>query len=85
MCSSDLTFAKHKIRPLADCITWIAAYGSEDAAAVIDANADSPMPVRKPLVECGPANKVHPGPDYRESEPCVHQSRRGDEADSESD
>ncbi|MEC7160443.1 MAG: hypothetical protein VXW57_01365, partial [Pseudomonadota bacterium] len=66
-------------------ITWIAAYGSEDAAAVIDANADSAMPVRKPLVECGPADKVHPGPGYRESEPCVHQSRRGDEADSESD
>ncbi len=81
----ESTFAKHKIRPLADCITWIAAYGSKDAAAVIDANADSPMPVRKPLVECGPADKVHPGPDYRESEPCVHQSRRGDEADSESD
>ncbi|MEX0342807.1 MAG: hypothetical protein AB3N06_09475 [Erythrobacter sp.] len=75
------TFAKHKIRPLADCITWIAAYGSEEAAAVIDANADSAMPVRKPLVECGPEDKVHPGPGYRESEPCVHRAEREAEGD----
>lgn len=73
------TFTKHKIRPLADCIVWIAAYGSKDAAAVIEANADTAMPVRKPMVECGPEDKPHPGPGYRESAPCVHQAERDPE------
>lgn len=62
---------KHRIRLLADCVTWIAAYGSKDAAAVIRAN-----PVPKPSVECGLADKMHPGPDFRQREPCVHSGRR---------
>jgi hypothetical protein len=64
-------FTKHKIRPLADCITWIAAYGSEDALAVVKANA-----VPKPMVECGPEDKTHPGRITRPLLPCVHQARR---------
>lgn len=64
-------FTKHKVRPLADCITWIAAYGSEDALAVVKANA-----VPKPMVECGPKDKVHPGRGTRPLLPCVHQGRR---------
>lgn len=62
---------KHKIRPLADCITWIAAYGSADAAAVVSVNA-----VPKPNVECGVFEKRHPGPGFRQLEPCVHSGRR---------
>ena len=74
------TFTKHKIRPLADCITWIAAYESEEALAVIRANADSDMPVQKPMVECGPADKPHPGTGHLQIEPCVHQSRSSETA-----
>ncbi|GMN04087.1 hypothetical protein [Erythrobacter sp. MTPC3] len=62
---------KHRIRPLADCLAWIAAYGSEDAGAVVAANA-----VSKPEVECGEADKPHPGVSHRPLEPCVHRSRR---------
>ena len=58
---------KHKIRPLADCITWIAAYASDDALAVVSANG-----VPKPLVECGPDDKPHPGGQTRAAVPCVH-------------
>ena len=64
-------FTKHKIRPLADCITWIAAYGSADALAVVEANG-----VRKPMVECGETDKGHPGPGLRQLEPCVHVAKR---------
>ncbi|MBD2841349.1 alpha/beta hydrolase family protein [Erythrobacter rubeus] len=63
-------FTKHKVRPLADCITWIAAYASEDAGAVVAANG-----VAKPAVECGAADKPHPGTAYRPIAPCIHQSR----------
>lgn len=62
---------KHRIRPLADCITWIAAYDSAEAGAVVDANA-----VTKPEVECGELDKPHPGAGHRAIMPCVHQSRR---------
>lgn len=65
------TFAKHKLRPLADCITWIAAYASEEALAVVRANALS-----KPPVECGPDNKAHPGRQRGPIAPCVHVARR---------
>ncbi len=67
------SITKHSIRLLSDCITWIAAYGSKDAEAVIKAN-----PVPKPSVECGPADKPHPGPGFRQLEPCVHSARRKD-------
>lgn len=68
------SFTKHKVRPLADCVTWIAAYGSDDALSVVQANS-----VPKPMVECGPADKVHPGRSIRQLEPCVHQARREEE------
>jgi hypothetical protein len=64
-------FTKHKVRPLADCITWIAAYASADALAVVKANA-----VPKPMVECGPEDKPHPGVQTRQPLPCVHVGRR---------
>ena len=62
---------KHKVRPLADCITWIAAYASQDAYAVVKANA-----ITKPFVECGPEDKPHPGPGAKPDEPCLHNSLR---------
>ncbi len=65
------TFTKHKIRLLADCIVWIAAYGDSEAGAVVDANA-----VPKPKVECGEGDKPHPGTEFRPVVPCVHQARR---------
>jgi hypothetical protein len=75
-------FTKHKVRPLADCITWIAAYGSADALEVVKANA-----IAKPFVECGPPDKPHPGPRAVSSGPCVHdglrRDKRKDGADSE--
>ena len=64
-------FTKHKIRPLADCIAWIAAYRDADALALVRANA-----VPKPMVECGPDDKPHPGAGHVEPLPCVHQGRR---------
>lgn len=65
------SFAKHKIRPLANCITWIAGYGDADALALVNAND-----VPKPMVECGPQDKVHPGPGFPQIGPCVHSGRR---------
>ena len=62
---------KHKVRPLADCITWIAAYASTDAYEVVKANG-----IAKPLVECGSPDESHPGPAARQAEPCVHIARR---------
>lgn len=63
---------KHSIRKLADCLTWIAAYDSADAYGVLEPNA-----IRKPEVECGGDDKVHPGAltaEMRGSiEPCAHQ------------
>ena len=66
-------FTKHKVRPLGDCIAWIAAYRSADALALVRANS-----VAKPMVECGPADKPHPGLGNVELVPCVHQGRRKD-------
>lgn len=62
---------KHKVRPLADCITWIAAYGSADAHDVVKANG-----ITKPFVECGPEDRPHPGPGAARDEPCVHNGLR---------
>lgn len=67
------SFSKHKVRPLADCLTWIAAYADEDALAVVKANA-----VPKPMVECGAEDKTHPGRQGRQRVPCVHIGRRDD-------
>lgn len=64
-------FTKHKIRLLADCITWIAAYGNVDAGAMVAANQ-----VPKPMVECGPDDKPHPGAGYRPTSACIHRARR---------
>lgn len=65
------SISKHEIRRLSDCVTWIAAYGSADAGAVVGANA-----IAKPRVECGAPDKVHPGADYTQEVPCVHLARR---------
>ncbi|UIP07998.1 hypothetical protein LY632_06265 [Erythrobacter sp. SDW2] len=68
--------SKHSIRKLADCLTWIAAYGDSEALTLVRRNL-----VKKPEVECGPADKVHPGLGSRrmaegESLPvCVHEAR----------
>jgi hypothetical protein len=64
------TITKHKVRPLADCIIWIAAYASADALAVVKANG-----ITKPFVECERANQVHPGPGFVQRLPCVHSGR----------
>ena len=64
---------KHKVRPLADCITWIAAYASPDALAVVKANG-----ITKPYVECGLPDQPHPGPGVKPSAPCIHNSLRRD-------
>lgn len=64
------TIAKHSVRKLADCITWIAAYENRDAQGVVSANA-----IVKPPVECGPPDKPHPGKTPGPHPMCVHQSR----------
>jgi hypothetical protein len=71
---SNGTFTKHKIRPLSDCIAWIAAYRDRAAFKLVQDNA-----VRKPMVECGRADKAHPGAGYRPTEPCVHIARKKDD------
>ncbi len=60
--------AKHKVRLLADCLTWIAAYEDPVAAALIEPNG-----VAKPEIECGPPDKPHPGPSNPHTEPCIHR------------
>ncbi|MBT8431566.1 MAG: hypothetical protein KJP27_03640 [Altererythrobacter sp.] len=67
--ASSLT--KHKIRRLSDCITWIAAYNDPHAHAFVQR-----YEIRKPPVECGPSDKVHPGVGVPVSKPCVHVARR---------
>ena len=68
---------KHSIRKLADCLTWIAAYESNAAQSAI-----SPNGIMKPEIECGDADKVHPGLNSK-NELCVHSARTGDEAAAE--
>ena len=58
--------AKHSIRKLADCLTWVAAYESSVALAVL-----GPNEIAKPEVECGDAGKAHPGTDAG-AMVCVH-------------
>jgi hypothetical protein len=61
--------SKHSIRALSDCLMWIAAYSSAEAHSLL---GQDDAPVRKPEVECGPADKVHPGPGQSSPEPCIH-------------
>ena len=61
---------KQKVRPLADCITWIAAYANADALAVVKANG-----IVKPFVECERDKPAHPGISTRRTLPCVHSGR----------
>jgi hypothetical protein len=61
---------RHKVRPLADCITWIAAYADADAPAVVKANG-----IVKPFVECERSNPVHPGISARRTLSCIHSGR----------
>jgi hypothetical protein len=58
------------VRPLADCITWIAAYADADAPAVVKANG-----IVKPFVECERSNPVHPGISARRTLSCIHSGR----------
>ncbi|MGB7408729.1 MAG: hypothetical protein WA908_09495 [Pontixanthobacter sp.] len=66
---SASTSEKHNIRDLTDCLIWIAAYTKPDAQRLL--NADD-RPVRKPEVECGPPDKVHPAISGVPSFPCPH-------------
>ncbi|MDN3644959.1 hypothetical protein QWY75_01920 [Pontixanthobacter aestiaquae] len=67
------TGAKHSIRKLADCLTWIAAYDDPAAYAALE-----PNDIQKPEVECGDANKLHPGPVTGQQPLCVHAVRAED-------
>ena len=71
---SDSAGEKHSIRRLADCLTWIAAY-ADDAAF----EALAPNGIAKPEIECGEADKRHPGPS---AEPtlCPHAPKEEEEA-----
>ncbi len=69
------SFTKHRIRLLADCLIWIAAYEDDEAGDLIQGQAGTDMPIRKPMVECGPADKPHPGTERMPNATCVHQSR----------
>ncbi len=68
------SFTKHRVRLLADCLIWIAAYEDHEAGELITSNE-----ILKPMVECGPANKPHPGTQRLRNANCVHQSRRDDD------
>lgn len=59
--------AKHGVRALADCLSWIAAYDDPAAYALI-----APNTIGKPPIECGEADRPHPGVGYRPTEPCPH-------------
>ena len=67
------SITKHRIRLLADCLTWIAAYSEKDAFDFAKEQG-----IERPLVECRREVIGHPGVGHRESLPCVHQSRPED-------
>lgn len=68
---SSSSAGKHSIRGLADCLTWIAAYSDAEAARLI-----APNGITKPEVECGAADKVHPGVlTVANNPPCIHRPR----------
>lgn len=64
------TFTKHRIRLLADCLTWIAAYSEEDALAIVKA-----QPIVRPSVECRREFDGHPGRGWQEVAPCIHLAK----------
>lgn len=64
------TFTKHRIRLLADCLTWIAAYSDRAAFDLVNAQG-----IKRPMVECKRDRSGHPGVGHREVLPCVHQAR----------
>ena len=64
------TFTKHRIRLLADCLTWIAAYSDKDAFDFVKAQG-----IERPMVECRRETSQHPGVGHIEILPCVHQTR----------
>lgn len=73
---TDNAGSKHSIRKLADCLTWIAAYGDREALTLVRHNQ-----VKKPEVECGAADKAHPGFEYgiladgRSPPVCLHEAK----------
>ena len=64
------TFTKHRIRLLADCLTWIAAYEERDALSIVKA-----QPIVRPSVECRREFDEHPGTGWQEVAPCIHLAR----------
>jgi|GEM_PF-522602 len=73
------TFTKHRIRLLADCLTWIAAYADKDALQMVGTQG-----IERPMVECRREQPGHPGVGHHEITPCVHQARPSkDDADSD--
>lgn len=64
--------SKHSIRRLSDCLMWIAAYSDREALQLV--NSETPA-VNKPEVECGDANKRHPGLMEKAAEPCLHMPK----------
>lgn len=65
--------AKHSVRKLGDCLTWIAAYEDAVAGPLLLANA-----ITKPEAECGGADKVHPGRQSGDAGlilPCRHAAQ----------
>ncbi|WP_047806583.1 hypothetical protein [Pelagerythrobacter marensis] len=64
----------HSVRKLAECLTWIAAYDDGEALSSLGANA-----IAKPPIECGPADKAHPGTDGQQQGACRHKRRIGED------
>ncbi len=66
-------WSDHSVYRLAQCLTWIAAYDSEDAHQSVEANA-----IPKPWVECGGRMDKHPGPQAARDAAavtCLHKPR----------
>lgn len=71
--------AKHSIRKLGDCLTWIAAYSDKNALELLASNV-----IRKPEVECGDPDKVHPRMARTDDpESCLHSIKPGVERPSD--
>ncbi len=65
-------WSDHSVYRLAQCLTWIAAYDSEDAHRSVEANA-----IPKPWVECGDRTDRHPGPQsaHGAAVNCLHKPK----------
>ena len=71
---------KHKMRRLADCLIWIAAYSDREAGKLIEAHKDeAPYSIDRPIVECRRVPDEHPGVIEREVIPCEHIARPSEE------